>query len=142
MENVVILQEEKNDCGCACIAMILKYYNKNISLDVIKKKVEITENGLSVFSIVQFFKNRNWGVIPLKISYADFKNIFSVPCIVYLRSGNWNHYVVLFEQCESGFRAGNPALGEEFIPDNQLEAFWGFCVVYIVANSNSKKYKF
>ena len=54
-----VSQVTKNDCGIACIDMILKYYGYDENYTDIRKSLYITDKGLSIQNMVNYFHKRN-----------------------------------------------------------------------------------
>lgn len=51
-----VIQTEKNECGIACIKMILDYFDIKINYDEIKSSININENGVVLSDLYIFLK--------------------------------------------------------------------------------------
>ena len=58
-ENCFVKQTSINDCGVACLLMILKSYDIDETLNSLKQKMKIKENGVSAYEIVKTAKKYN-----------------------------------------------------------------------------------
>ena len=52
-------QEDKNDCGIACIHMIFRYYGYLLDYSWLKNKLLIDSHGISIKKMVDFFNEIN-----------------------------------------------------------------------------------
>ncbi|MDI9308760.1 MAG: peptidase domain-containing ABC transporter [Limnohabitans sp.] len=84
-------QLESTDCGAACLAMIISYYGKKISLSQVKKEFEFTRIGVSIQDIVDVASKIGFQATPLKLTIDQLEEI-PLPCILFWKQ---EHFVVL-----------------------------------------------
>ena len=57
---ICIKQTDKNDCGFACIATILKKYKIDFNIFELKEKCKLSSNGMKVKNIKNIFNQYNF----------------------------------------------------------------------------------
>ena len=51
-----VYQHNSKDCGVACLAMILNYYDKKINYDNLKSEFKMDEVGTSAYEVIRVAK--------------------------------------------------------------------------------------
>lgn len=107
-----VSQVTKNDCGIACIDMILKYYGYDENYTDIRKSLYITDKGLSIQNMVNYFHKRNiktklYKVNNNKIKIYNFINI-NAPIIGLLNDKDSYHYVVIYKVRHGKIKYSDP----------------------------------
>ena len=54
------LQEEKNDCGPACIKSILLYYHGDYDYPKLKEQLHLTSHGTSAYDMITFLNEHGF----------------------------------------------------------------------------------
>ena len=124
----VIMQLEALECGAACLAMILAYYEKWIPLEQVRSDCGVSRDGSNAKNIMK--AARSYGLIAkgYKFEPDALKDAGTFPCIVHW---NFNHFVVL-----DGFKGNyaylnDPARGEVKVEMKEFdEAFTGICLSF------------
>ncbi|OWP76432.1 peptidase domain-containing ABC transporter [Flavobacterium oreochromis] len=84
-------QLESTDCGAACLAMIISYYGKKVSLLQVKEQFEFTRIGVSIQDIIEVASNIGFQAVPLKLTQQQLEEI-PLPSILFWKQ---EHFVVL-----------------------------------------------
>lgn len=111
MRYPVYKQDNLYSCGVYALAMILAYYHIYDEIANIKYQAKLTNQGVSIYGLVQALKHYN---IEAKAYQADFKTFCqeaTFPCIAYVTSNQVNHYVVVYKKIKDGYLIGDPAIG-------------------------------
>ena len=124
----VILQLEDLECGAACLAMILGYYNKWIPIEQVRVDCGVSRDGSKALNIVE--AARNYGLEAKGYRYEPemLREKASFPCILHW---NFNHFVVL-----CGFKGkraiiNDPEKGRQSISMEEFDlAFTGICLMF------------
>lgn len=98
-------QEDKNDCGIACIHMIFRYYGYLLDYSWLKNKLLIDSHGISIKKMVDFFNEIN---IHSYVYKTNFDHIYipninvkstELPAIAFMATSkpNENHYIVVYK---------------------------------------------
>ncbi len=129
----VIMQLEALECGAACLAMVMAYYNKWIPLEKVREDCGISRDGSNARSIGLAAKRYGFDAKAYKLSCEQLKKNGSFPCIIHW---NYNHFVVL-----RGFRGNkallnDPARGACSVSMKEFDAaFTGVCLMFYPTES-------
>ena len=124
----VVMQMEALECGAACLAMVLAYYEKWIPLEQVRSDCGVSRDGSNARNIVR--AARSYGVAAKGYRYEpeDLRKVGKFPCIIHWE---FNHFVVL-----DGFRGdkaviNDPARGTLTVSMKTFdEAFTGICLMF------------
>ena len=88
-----IRQQNINDCGATCLAMVCQFYGKRISLEKLRNYSNTTRSGVTTYDIKEALDKLGFENYIVKLSNEEIKKI-PLPAILY-----WNqkHFVVLYE---------------------------------------------
>ncbi|RVU90092.1 peptidase domain-containing ABC transporter [Flavobacterium columnare] len=84
-------QLESTDCGAACLAMIISYHGKKVTLSQVKEQFEFTRIGVSIQDIVEVASDIGFQTTPLKLTQQELEEI-PLPSILFWKQ---DHFVVL-----------------------------------------------
>ncbi len=123
----VVMQMEALECGAACLAMILAYYEKWVPLEQVRADCGVSRDGSNAGNMLM--AARRYGMIAKGYRYEPErlreKGVF--PCIIHW---NFNHFVVL-----CGFKGkhavlNDPARGVCLVSMEEFDrAFTGICMM-------------
>lgn len=114
----VILQAEAAECGLACVAMIVNYHGFKIDMISIRKRFEVSSNGMSLKDIIVLGEKLNMTSSPVKIELEELRSL-SLPCILHW---SFNHFVVLKKLSRNGGIIHDPSIGERSISHSELSS--------------------
>ena len=102
-----LLQLSESDCGAACLAMILRYYRKHVSINRLRDLVNVGRDGASMHSIAAGAEELGFHTRGLRAAYEHLTTM-ELPAIVH-----WEgfHYVVLYEVGADHVIIADPAIG-------------------------------
>ena len=114
----MIMQLEFLECGAACMAMILAYYGRYITLEQAREDCGVSRDGQNALNIVKAARNHGMTAGGYQMEPEAFKEFDEFPCIVHW---GFNHFVVL-----KGFKHGkayinDPARGERAITMKEFD---------------------
>jgi ATP-binding cassette subfamily B protein len=84
-------QLDSTDCGAACLAMIVNFYGKKISLNQVKSFFEFTRIGVSIQDIVSVSQKLSLESVALKLTENELTEI-PLPAILYWKQ---DHFVII-----------------------------------------------
>lgn len=124
----VVMQMEALECGAACLAMILAYYEKWIPLEQVRSDCGVSRDGSNARNILR--AARSYGLTAKGYRYEpeDLRKVGKFPCIIHWE---FNHFVVL-----DGFRGdkaviNDPARGTLTVSMKTFdEAFTVICLMF------------
>ena len=91
-----VKQEGLKDCGCACMLMILRFYNGNISIERLRDLTLTNKNGTSAYNLVSAFNELGFYSKGMQGSINNLDSIV-LPCIAHVVIDNVKHYIVIYE---------------------------------------------
>lgn len=116
------------DCGAASLAMVLRYYGRDLPLDELRDAMGADQNGVSALGILR--AARSYGLRGRGVQVEDLEDLSLVPRGSILH-WEFNHFVVF----ESVDRKGevtilDPAHGRRRVPPSELDhAFTGVALL-------------
>lgn len=124
----IIMQLEALECGAACLAMILAYYDKWIPLEEVRVDCGVSRDGSNARNLILAARHYGLEAKGYRFEPEALKESGSFPCIIHW---NFNHFVVL-----NGFRGGkaylnDPARGSYSVSMKTFdESFTGVCLMF------------
>lgn len=136
--NHLVQQPDDITCGPTTVCMLMYFYGIDISVDEIKKitktvwyKFGDKDVGMTTPQMINYSLN-NFG-LKSKIKYGNIDNLKhkindGSPCIVLVRSGEWNwHYVLVHGYDENFIFYANPSSGElEGLATDEFVGAWSW----------------
>ena len=106
-ENCFVNQSSVNDCGAACLTMILKLHNIKATLNEVKESMNFTSKGVSAYDIVRIAKKKG-------LTAQGYKNVelddIKTPAIVHtINDNDTQHFVVLLSVLKTKVLIADPA---------------------------------
>src|SRR5262249_40419725 len=88
-----LLQLSETDCGAACLAMILRYYRKHVSINRLRDLANVNRDGASLQSVSEAAETLGFHARGIHAS-GEYLEKVELPAIAH-----WEgfHYVVLYE---------------------------------------------
>ena len=108
-----LLQMDALECGAACLAMILGYYGKNVSLEKIRTDCGVSRDGVKASHILKAAEKYGLKGKGYKMELSALK-LLTAPVILFW---NFNHYVV-FE----GFKGKKASINDPAVGRRLVEA--------------------
>lgn len=123
----VIMQMEALECGAACLAMVMAYYEKWVPLEQLRIDCGISRDGSTAKNLLLAARSYGFEASGYRLEPDDLVHNGVFPCIIHW---NFNHFVVL-----SGFKRGkailnDPARGVVSVPMEEFDkSFTGICLM-------------
>ena len=124
----VVMQMEALECGAACLAMVMAWYQKWVPLEVVRVDCGVSRDGSNAKNIMLAAKHHGFEVHGYRMELDALKENATFPCIIHWE---FDHFVVL-----DGFRGGkavlnDPARGIVKVPMDQFDrAFTGIVITF------------
>lgn len=135
----IILQQGPSDCGCACIATVLNYYGKSVSLKKIIDVAGTDKSGTSGVGIVKALKNFGMSCTGIFVNDKEKISSMPLPLIVQLKGENYEHYVVPYKVKKGTVYYCDPAKGYVSETLEEFNRKWSGIAFLMYPNSNFEK---
>lgn len=103
----MILQEERAECGHACVAMIANFFGHNLDLYGIRSLSQSSSHGVTLLDIHRLLERLGLAARPLKVPMEEL-HLIKFPAILHW---NMNHFVVLKKVTPKYVIIHDPAVG-------------------------------
>ncbi|HEY4572619.1 MAG TPA: cysteine peptidase family C39 domain-containing protein, partial [Thermoanaerobaculia bacterium] len=114
----VVLQLGARECGAACLAMILRYHGREVSLEECRERLSIGRDGSSAPAIAAAARACGLRVRIFSVAEpADLRHL-ALPALVHW---NFNHFVVLERWSPRGAEIVDPAAGRRKVIPAELD---------------------
>ncbi|MFC4700494.1 peptidase domain-containing ABC transporter [Glaciecola siphonariae] len=118
----LVMQNEANECGMACLTMIANYHGNGISLSKLRLDLNNDGQGVNLKTIIEQAARIGMSSRALKVPLEEL-NQLQTPAILHW---NFSHFVVLKKMTSKGAYIADPALGMRFINMQELsQSFTG-----------------
>ena len=109
MNDYFVNQKGVNDCGVACLNMILNMFNKKVDYDIIKNKLKIDKIGSSAYDIIKVA--RKYKVYGKCYKSYKLDSNSNLPLIAHTINDDIQHFVVITEILNNNLIIYDPAFG-------------------------------
>ena len=93
-----IKQLNEKDCGVCSLAMIIKYYGGNYTLNELRKLTNTNNHGTTAYHLIEASKKIGFTAKGIKCKFDDLnKDNFILPCIAHLKYESSGHYIVIYK---------------------------------------------
>lgn len=101
-------QLDQMDCGPTCLRMVAKHYGRSIPIDVLRRKANITREGVSLGGIAEAAEDVGLHTLAVSIDFKTLEEEVPLPCIAHWRQ---RHFVVVYEIKKNTVYVADPAHG-------------------------------
>lgn len=109
------------DCGPSCLKSIAKFYNREISIDLLRQKCQISRIGVSLLGISEAAEYIGLKTLAAKVSFEQLIENRAFPCIVHW---NQNHFVIVYKIKGNSVFVCDPAKGNLLIQKSDFIEKW------------------
>lgn len=123
--NYFVAQENINDCGVACLLMILKAHGGNMLASELKVLTKTNKRGTNAFSLVEAAKKIGFKAEGFRCDQINQINSF--PCIGHVVINNdYHHYVVIrkLNYKKQQVLISDPAVGNKWLSFAEFTKIW------------------
>ncbi|MGX7245141.1 peptidase domain-containing ABC transporter [Enterococcus quebecensis] len=107
-----IQQHDSTDCGAAALAMVCKFYKKNLPIASIREIVGTTQHGTSILGLKEGAEHLGFNVKAVKVFIENFDKTMTLPAIAQVTNEYGDdHFVVLYKITPEKILLADPELG-------------------------------
>lgn len=120
MKNTIptlIFQEETNECGLACAAMLAQTQGRNVSLETLRTLFPASDHGTSLNTLMSIMGRLGIATTPVLFEHHELDEL-PLPAILHYGA---SHYVLLAWRKGNQVCVMNPAVGEQWLPFSALK---------------------
>ncbi|HEY6899924.1 MAG TPA: peptidase domain-containing ABC transporter, partial [Puia sp.] len=114
-------QQDRMDCGPACIKMIARYYGRSLHLQTLREMANLDKDGVNLLGISDAAEAVGFRTQAVSITYGMLRKNAASPCILHWHQ---NHFVVLYKITRKYFFIANPAVGLVRLTPNEFISCW------------------
>lgn len=108
----LIFQEETNECGLACAAMLAQTQGHAVSLDTLREMFPASDHGTSLNTLMNILTRLGIATTPVLFEHQELSDL-PLPAILHYGA---SHYVLLAWRKGNHVCVMNPAVGEQWLP--------------------------
>jgi len=128
----LVLQMEAVECGAACLGMVLGYFGKFVSLDILRVDCGVSRDGSNAANLLKVAQQYGCTAKGFRKTDSDvLKGPF--PAILFW---NFNHFVVLEGASKSAAYLNDPAVGRRSVPLSEFEKSFTGIVLSVEPGEN------
>lgn len=118
-----INQHSEEDCGAACLATIMKNYDRTLTMNQIRNVVGTGKQGTTLLGLKRGAEELGFNTRSVQASpqIVDKLNQIPLPTIIHWKG---NHWVVLYEQHKEKYIIADPAIGVRYLSKSELTQSW------------------
>ena len=131
MKYQCVLQYSEEDCGAACIATIVKYYERTFALNRIREAIGTGQLGTTLLGLRRGAEALGFNARQVRASPEIFNRLKEVPlpAIIHWKGRHW---VVLYGQQGKKYAIADPAIGIRYLSHKELSAGWSNGVMLLL----------
>ncbi len=114
-------QLDQMDCGPACIKMVAKHYGAIYSLDFLRDRSSISNQGVTLYGLSKAAENIGFRTLNARIHFSKLSQII-LPFIAHWRK---NHFVVVYKITSKHVYVADPAIGKLKYTHHEFISGWG-----------------
>lgn len=131
----VIMQMSPHECGAACLAMVLTYFGRAMTISQVRTFLPSGRDGLSARAIAQAARDQGLRVRPLSLQPAALAQV-KTPAIVHW---NFDHFLVLERWTPRFVEVVDPALGRRRLSTEEFNAGFTGVILTMEPGTNFQK---
>jgi ATP-binding cassette subfamily B protein len=116
----MVWQVDEADCGAAAVAMVCRYFGREVSLARVRQAVFATADGTSLVGVAHGARTLGLQARTLKASKSRLDEL-PLPAIVHWEG---NHWIVLYDVDAEHVRVADPGRGRRRIPRAEFLEKW------------------
>ncbi|WP_017651512.1 peptidase domain-containing ABC transporter [Fortiea contorta] len=113
-------QQSAADCGCACLVMIGKYWDKHLSVNRLREMTNVNRSGASLKALATVAESLGFASRPVKATLDKLAEQ-PLPAIAHWEG---KHFIVVYEITKNRVIVCDPAIGQRSLTKSEFNAKW------------------
>lgn len=137
-----ILQEKSYDCGLACLLMVARYYNSNVSRDYLEKVSMASEDGTTMYGLMKTALSLGFEATGKNGSINDIEKSV-LPIIAHVKindAKNLYHYVVITNIVRNKVTIKDPGFGNRVMSKEEFSKIETGNYLFISKTASIKRF--
>lgn len=132
------LQTDEKDCGLIVLTSFFKkYYRKKLNINILKSKVNYSENGINIFSLTNLGEKIGLTLESLQGDFSSFLSLnIDEEIIALILDNNYYHYVIIENKDEEYVYLLDPAKGKIKLKLNDFKNKYLNIIITVNKNGN------
>ena len=132
------LQTDEKDCGLIVLTSFFKkYYRKKLNINILKSKVNYSENGINIFSLTNLGEKIGLTLEALQGDFSSFLSLnIAEEIIALILDNNYYHYVIIENKDEEYVYLLDPAKGKIKLKLNDFKNKYLNIIITVNKNDN------
>jgi ATP-binding cassette subfamily B protein RaxB len=131
----LILQQERAECGLACVAMIAGYFGRQVSLNVLRARHPPSARGATLNDLLQAGAGLSLAMRPVRLELSELSRL-ALPAVLHWRL---DHFVVLSRLRRGKAVIHDPASGRQVVSSRELNASFTGVALEVAPASNFQR---
>lgn len=119
-EFVWIGQREETDCGIASLAMVMRHWGADVTVESLRRRIALRERGCSLLDLQSVAEELGWHSTAIRVCTSQLADV-ALPAVAHQSSG---HFVVVFRCQGEQIIVGDPALGLLRVNRSDFQREW------------------
>ncbi len=116
-----IKQLDSQDCGIACLRMLVKYYTNNTLDEESLKNLDITKQGVTISELKATSELLGFTTMVVKLNYDNMVQNVNLPAIFFW---NQNHFIIVNKIQNDKVYISDPAFGKTYYRKEEFLKGW------------------
>ncbi len=130
-KNVIVRQQDLQDCGVCSLLSIIKYYGGYIPLEKLRLDTHTSLEGTTAYHLVKTARNYGFDASGMKLENLKELENTILPVIAHVEINHLNHFLVIYKISSIELTVMDPAKGMVKIPRNDFESIWSGVILLL-----------
>lgn len=139
MHYCLVHQQDKTDCGAACLATIAKFYGKKISIAKIRNYAGTDTRGTSGKGIIKAASHIGFKCKAILSQKKILRKDLPFPIIANTYRNNFEHYVVIYKIKNNKLLVADPAQKISWIKIKDFIEYWTGILFFLLPDKGFEK---
>ncbi|OEJ99529.1 peptidase domain-containing ABC transporter [Roseivirga misakiensis] len=134
-----VKQRDQSDCGVACLATILRYFDSEISLERLREISGTTKEGTTLLGLFQAANEIGLKADGFQGRLKDLKSLKNPAILHVIINQELQHYICLFGYRNGKFLISDPAEKIKYLTEQDLTEIWKSKALLLLKPTNKLK---